>query len=210
MRPLLSWQWLLLIVVVVVAGLLLWPRTEKKLVERPISCEQESLYVRALKGDRLTKDSLFRVLATSPIPEEKRAGFRGLEYYEIRSEWCLRGRYETLPNVVLPVIGRLYLSLATLDSCRPPAVLTVYGEAHGQNPYVAFWDSTAAVGETYEGGRYVPVFIEGDSAVIDFNRAYFPYCAYNPNYICLPYPPNNRFCEYIRAGERYGAYANHP
>jgi len=210
MRPLLSWQWLLIIVVVVVMGLLLWPRPEKKPAERPIFCEQESLYVRALKRDRLIKDSLFRILATSPIPEEKRSAFRGLEYYDIRSEWCLRGRYEALPNAVLPVIGRLYLLRPTLDSCRPPAVLTVYGDAHARNPYVAFWDSTAAVGETYEGGRYVPVFIEGDSAIIDFNRAYFPYCAYNPNYICLPYPPNNRFCEYIRAGERYGAYVAHP
>jgi hypothetical protein len=26
----------------------------------------------------------------------------------------------------------------------------------------------------------------------------------------LPYPPGNRFCGYIRAGERYGASAAHP
>ena len=210
MRPLLSWQWLLVIVIVVVVGVLWWPEQAPKPVEKVISCEQDSLYVGRLSRDRHLKDSLFRVMATSPVPEERRQTFGGLSYYPIGREWCLRGRYEALPNAVLPVIGRLYVSLPVLDSCRAPARLTVYGDAHGQNPYVAFWDSTAAVGETYEGGRYVPILIEGDSAVIDFNRAYFPYCAYNPNYICLPYPPSNRFCGYIRAGERYEADAAHP
>jgi len=122
----------------------------------------------------------------------------------------MRGRYERNPNALLPVIGHLYLNLPTLDSCQAPAILTVYGDSRGENPYVAFWDSTAADGETYAGGRYVPLLIKGDTAIIDFNRAYFPYCAYNPNYICLPYPPANRFCLYIRAGERYGSHAAHP
>jgi uncharacterized protein (DUF1684 family) len=175
-----------------------------------MECASESLYVATLEQDRQLKDSLFRVSPHSPIPREKRAVFGGLGYYPIQLEWCLRGWYEAMPNALLPVVGRLYVALPVLDSCRGPAVLTVYGDAHGKNPYVAFWDSTAAVGETYEGGRYVPLFVRGDSAIIDFNRAYFPYCAYNPDYICLPYPPSNRFCGYIRAGERYGASAAHP
>jgi uncharacterized protein (DUF1684 family) len=210
MRPFLSGRWLLVIIGLMVVGVLWWPKRGNSVGVEPMECASESLYVATLEQDRRLKDSLFRVSPHSPIPREKRAVFGGLGYYPIHLEWCLRGRYEAMPNALLPVVGRLYVALPVLDSCRGPAVLTVYGDAHGKNPYVAFWDSTAAVGETYEGGRYVPLLVRGDSAIIDFNRAYFPYCAYNPDYICLPYPPSNRFCGYIRAGERYGASAAHP
>jgi hypothetical protein len=37
---------------------------------------------------------------------------------------------------------------------------------------------------------------------VDFNRAYIPYCYYNPTYEC-PYPPaENRLKIPVRAGEK--------
>jgi uncharacterized protein (DUF1684 family) len=210
MRPFLSWQWLAVLIALVLIGVLWWPSGERPHQTQPVSCEAESLYLATLQQERQVKDSLFRIAPNSPIPPERREMFSGLAYYPSQAEWCRRGRYERDPNSLLPVVGRLYLNLPTLDSCQGPAILTVYGDSRGENPYVAFWDSTAAAGETYAGGRYVPLLVKGDSAIIDFNRAYFPYCAYNPKFICLPYPPANRFCLYIRAGERYSSHATHP
>ncbi|NHF60771.1 DUF1684 domain-containing protein [Flavobacteriaceae bacterium TP-CH-4] len=44
--------------------------------------------------------------------------------------------------------------------------------------------------ETYEVGRYIDLEIPiGDTIMIDLNKAYNPYCAYNKNYSC-EIPPN--------------------
>ncbi len=204
MRPWLSWKALAVGVALVVLGLLLWPRREKRSPVSAVSlCQQQwEGYSQLLAEARRTKDSLFRVGERSPIPEEERGRFLGLRYFPIQPSWRLRGRYEPLPTALAPVIGALWLDLPALDSCKKPVRLLVYGEREG-GAYVAFWDSTAASGLSYEGGRYVPVELAGDSACIDFNRAYFPYCAYNPKYICLPYPPQNRLCMAVQAGERW-------
>ncbi|MDG1804713.1 DUF1684 domain-containing protein [Flavicella sp.] len=72
--------------------------------------------------------------------------------------------------------------------------------------FLPFKDATNGT-ETYEGGRYVDVFISNiinNTIVIDFNKAYNPYCAYNHNYSC-PIPPNENHLEIaIKAGVKKG------
>lgn len=59
--------------------------------------------------------------------------------------------------------------------------------------------------ETYGGGRYLDVSrneIVNHTIVIDFNKAYNPYCAYTDGYNC-PIPPEaNRLSLKIEAGEK--------
>ena len=57
--------------------------------------------------------------------------------------------------------------------------------------------------ETYTAGRYLDLDRTATNLYdLDFNRAYHPYCYYNPQYDC-PYPPReNRLAVPIRAGER--------
>ncbi|MCS7297516.1 MAG: DUF1684 domain-containing protein [Bacteroidia bacterium] len=188
----------------IVIGIFVFPRKTEKPLERASTCPPSSwqAYQSLIQTARQEKDSLFRVSSTSPIPPEKRKGFKGLRYFPLDSAWHLRGRYEPLVGALAPVIGKLHIDLPVLENCQKPAALLVYGSREGHS-YVAFWDSTALQGLTYEGGRYVPVEVQGESACIDFNRAYFPYCAYNPVYICLPYPPQNRLCIAVKAGERW-------
>lgn len=67
--------------------------------------------------------------------------------------------------------------------------------------FVPFLDSTGG-SETYKAGRYLDLRDDGSGKVwIDFNRAYHPYCAYNPDYSCPLVPAENRLPLYIRAGE---------
>ena len=55
--------------------------------------------------------------------------------------------------------------------------------------------------ESYGGGRYIELRIpEKDTIIIDFNKAYNPYCAYNHKYSC-PIPPiENNIPIEIKAG----------
>ena len=55
---------------------------------------------------------------------------------------------------------------------------------------------------TYEGGRFLDFKIpENDkNVVIDFNKAYNPYCAYSDNYACPIVPKENSLSIEILSG----------
>ena len=93
--------------------------------------------------------------------------------------------------------------------------LTVNGETVRMRPmttrpgrlFFVFRDGTSG-GETYEAARFLYSDLRPDgSAVVDFNEAYNPPCAFNP-YTTCPLPlPENRLKVRILAGER--AYRGH-
>jgi len=57
--------------------------------------------------------------------------------------------------------------------------------------------------ESYGGGRYLDLTIlPGKQAVVDFNYAYNPYCAYNSAFLCPKVPGMNRLSRIIGAGEK--------
>ena len=63
-------------------------------------------------------------------------------------------------------------------------------------------DATSGT-ETYGGGRYLDLpKPEGDKLVIDFNKAYQPYCAYSDGFSCPVPPAQNRLPVAVRAGVR--------
>ena len=71
--------------------------------------------------------------------------------------------------------------------------------------FIPFTDATSGI-ETYESGRYIDLDIKdivNDRFIIDFNKAYNPYCAYISGRFNCPIPPvENRLPVAIRAGER--------
>ncbi|MCE7059618.1 DUF1684 domain-containing protein [Dyadobacter sp. CY343] len=70
--------------------------------------------------------------------------------------------------------------------------------------FIPFKDKTNG-SESYGGGRYIDLKttdIKDNSYVIDFNKAYNPYCAYSVGYNC-PIPPSaNHLAVAISAGEK--------
>jgi len=71
--------------------------------------------------------------------------------------------------------------------------------------FLPFNDLTNSA-ESYGGGRYVEVKIPTDTPgeiVIDFNKAYNPYCAYSEGYSCPIPPAANKLDVEIRAGVRF-------
>lgn len=66
--------------------------------------------------------------------------------------------------------------------------------------FLPFSDLTSG-NESYIGGRYVDLRIQkGNQWIIDFNKAYNPYCAYNYKYSCPIVPMENDLKISILAG----------
>ncbi len=75
--------------------------------------------------------------------------------------------------------------------------------------FIVFADKTTGV-TTYSGGRYLTVPESKDGvAILDFNRAYNPPCAYTEFATCPLPPPGNRLMVPIEAGERAPAGDGH-
>lgn len=86
-----------------------------------------------------------------------------------------------------------------------PLKLTAFveaGEPDTSPLFVPFTDLTTGT-ETYPAGRYLELERTPTGIyTIDFNRAFNPFCYYNPTYDC-PFPPaENRLAVPVRAGER--------
>ncbi len=102
--------------------------------------------------------------------------------------------------------GRINFSLTEKDY-----VLPIYKNlALQSNPvykdhlFLPFNDYTNG-NETYGGGRYIDIKIQDikeNKIVIDFNKAYNPYCAYKDGYRCPVPPKANQLNTYIKAGEK--------
>ena len=93
---------------------------------------------------------------------------------------------------------------------KKPYHLTVYQSEDLQNKkqyknylFIPFTDLTSG-NESYGGGKYIDITTEDikeNKIVIDFNKAYNPYCAYTTGYNC-PIPPRENFLLVaIKAGE---------
>jgi uncharacterized protein len=75
--------------------------------------------------------------------------------------------------------------------------------------FLPFLDATCG-DESYGGGRYIDILtteIKNNTLIVDFNKAYNPYCAYANGYKCPIPPKENILTIAINAGEKI--YAKH-
>ena len=149
----------------------------------------------------------------SVLPRKARAAFQGLNYFPVDSVYRMVVPLERLPrpDTVLMAestggaalharVGHVALPLPSGGTTR----LAVFRpeSAPAGELWIPFADATNGQA-TYGAGRYVDVQLEGDSlAVVDFNRAYNPTCAYNPDYACPLPPEENKLARAVPAGEK--------
>jgi uncharacterized protein (DUF1684 family) len=149
-------------------------------------------------------------------PQSKiRTAFAGLDYFPLDGRFRVTARLERFSEaepVEVPTVagtpaemlipGRLRFEIDGTSYTLDPLISTV----EQTELFLIFRDETSGT-ETYGAGRYLYVTLEGDEAVIDFNRAYNPPCAFT-RYATCPLPPrSNRLAVAIRAGEK--AYVGH-
>lgn len=169
----------------------------------------------SILAERQQKDRFWKEGETSPLTQADKDLFQGLTYFAPSSQYCILARLEIYPkpdtvrvqtsdNELRTMLrsGRAYFLLGK-DSC----VLTVYRytgiEGKMQQGYfVPFKDATNGV-DTYRPGRYVEgIPIGANGLLLDFNRAYNPYCNYNDQYSCPLVPRENTLSVKIEAGEK--------
>jgi len=162
-----------------------------------------------LKIFRSHKDQFFKDDPHSPLSEEQRNAFQGLDYYPEESNLKFIIRIEPFlqQDQVQIQTSRgeadTYLRYGRLnfEVEGQPAQLTVYLGRDG-SAFVPFRDQTSG-SETYGAGRYLePESLDGSKYLVDFNLAYNPWCAYSALYSCPLPPEENHLSVPIRAGEK--------
>jgi hypothetical protein len=172
----------------------------------------ESSYKQQVMQDRVQRDMQMRE-KNSVIPPRRLDAFQGLDYYAVDPAYrfVVPFREQAAPDTVMLAentgqirpqvrVGRVAVPLPSGD-----ARLAVFRGA-SDDPrgrlWVPFADATNG-DSTYSAGRYVDLSrAAGDSVVVDFNRAYNPTCAYNPEFACPLPPEQNRLDRAIPAGEK--------
>ncbi|WP_018479418.1 DUF1684 domain-containing protein [Pontibacter roseus] len=170
-------------------------------------------YLIPLRKEREEKDLTFRSRTNSPFEEVERISFSNLVYYEPNLDYRVKAKVEELAQkdtLHMPMTNGstepyIRYALAHFELEGQPQRLTLYKKVKEEKEelFVPFTDKTNGF-DTYGGGRYLDVpFEEGDKTVtLDFNRAYSPFCAYNPEYVCPVPPKDNRLALAIPAGEK--------
>lgn len=181
-------------------------------------------YLHEIMREREIKDSLFRIPGQSPLPTISAMDtFRGLRYFPPDSSYRVKAFFERIEDgqpfrmestgevqdIYLP-FARAHFRIKGKEE-----VLTIFQnlrllkeDAYQDYLFIPFRDSTSGR-LTYGGGRYLDIRIpQSDSVILDFNKAYNPYCAYSYEYSCPVPPEENTLSVAIKAGEM--AYPHYP
>lgn len=173
----------------------------------------ESGYLREVASARAAKDASFGS-AASPVPGGARDRILPLAYFPVDLSYAVPAAFREVPPGSRQ---RVEFQTSTHDRRQMERTGVLQFTLHGQplsltafvevgepddRLFVPFTDLTTGK-ETYQAGRYLDIARSPTGIyTVDFNRAYNPYCYYNPTYDC-PYPPKeNRLPVAIRAGEK--------
>lgn len=152
---------------------------------------------------------------TSPLPDRYRKDFDGLDFFLPDTNFRVWAQLEYTPDAVpfmMPTTTdrtseEVVFAIAHFSLQGKKFELQLYQNQelladpeHDDYLFLPFLDKTNGE-ETYEGGRYIDLSIpDGDSILIDFNKAYNPYCVYNKKYSCPIVPKVNSLSIPVRAG----------
>ena len=180
-----------------------------------IGCAKEKEPMQGKTAFQKSLNAEYKDATTSPLTEEDLKDFKGLDFFEVDSNYVVRAQFIRTPNEKpfkmktttdrLPIYtkyGKVVFHLkGQTDTLSVYQNQELMKEAQYKNYlFLPFLDETNGL-ESYGGGRYVDLQIpEGDSLVIDFNTAYNPYCAYNHKYSCPIVPRENYLKTRIEAG----------
>lgn len=180
------------------------------------SCREEKRYqdINLTEYQRQV-NNYFKDASVSPLKPKDLKNFQGLDFFEFDSIYVVKAKIEetkeSLPfkmktTTDIPADVRKYADLFFQISDKE-FELSVYEnleyegvEGYENYLFLPFSDETNE-NETYGGGRYLDLFLNGsDSIIIDFNKAYNPKCVYDENFSCPLVPRNNFLSTRIEAG----------
>ena len=160
-------------------------------------------------------NNYFKDASVSPLKPKDLKNFQGLDFFEFDSIYVVNAKIEetkeSLPfkmktTTDIPADVRKYADLF-FQITDKEFELSVYEnleyegvEGYENYLFLPFLDETNE-NETYGGGRYLDLFLNGtDSIIIDFNKAYNPKCVYDENFSCPIVSRKNFLNTRIEAG----------
>ncbi len=166
--------------------------------------------------ERKEKDQQFKKAKDSPIPDEEKTGFKGLEYFAPSKEFIFNAKFTKYPkpDTVKMLTSKkektkLMLKWGKLTFTYKDKQYKLNGYmmlpiTKDRELFVPFTDVTTGY-NSYEAGRYldIPMKAGKKSYILDFNSAYNPYCAYNKKYSCPLVPMDNHLTFEVLAGEKF-------
>jgi len=174
-----------------------------------------SEWERGLERERGRKDVFYAEHWQSPIAPEDRKRFKGLDYFPPDPNY--RFELELHEHEQKKLVKMAYTKGQERDFIRWGEFRFKVGDrecklqAYKSNPederlFILFRDATSGK-ETYGAGRYLDVEPERDRTaegkwILDFNKAYNPWCVYSKDYTCPLVPQENSLEVAIPAGEK--------
>lgn len=182
--------------------------------QQPATPRASTLALEEIRGFHQKLNEEFRDPETSPLPDRYRKNFETLDFFEPDTTFRIWAKFtrtpEALPFAMPTTTSRISTEIvygvAEFEINAMRVQLELYRNVAGEpetakdDLFLPFLDQTNGE-STYAGGRYLDLPIPAsDSILIDFNKAYNPYCVYNKKYSCPIVPNVNTIPVPIEAG----------
>lgn len=185
-----------------------------------MGCQSQKKSIRSNSEFQKVQNEFFKDASTSPLKSKDLKTFEGLDFFPIDSSFIVKAKLFRTPNTT-------YFEMET--TTERVAKERIYGILsfiiNNQTFSLKIYQSESAINEdadylflpflddsngdsTYGGGRYIDLSIPSfDTLIVDFNKAYNPYCAYNDKYSCPIVPRENYIPLKVIAGVK--RFKNH-
>ena len=164
----------------------------------------------------------FKNPESSPLPDRFRINFESLEFFEPDTNYIVEAELVRTPEALPFSMPTTTTGRESTEVVYGIAKFTLNGKDHKleiyQSPelitqaeyedylFLPFTDNTNGE-ETYGGGRYLDLRIpKGNKIILNFNKAYNPYCAYNKKFSCPIVPKVNNLDTEIKVGVKAFEY----
>jgi len=183
------------------------------------SCNaQEKSFEENVKEFHYKENLRFLDKNKSPLTAKAFKIFKELDFFPIDKKYQVIAKLDKTPNSPIfgmqtttdrkPLYKKYGILTFTIDGivCK----LDIYQNKdigrsleYKDNLFLPFTDATSGT-LSYGGGRYLDVLTtderEDGTIIIDFNKTYNPYCAYNGRYSCPITPEKNHLEVAVKAG----------
>lgn len=136
--------------------------------------------------------------------------FRGNTWFAVDPAWRVTARFVAYATAERRAVPMMHVDSKEFMSSDGAVTFRLGGRTQklrtfttGDSLFVMFRDRTNGR-ETYGGGRFLEAPLPKDGAVVlDFNKAFNPYCSVNSYVICPVVPAENHLALPVTAGEKY-------
>ncbi len=180
-----------------------------------VSAQDSEEILNEIMEYRQSENDKFGKEDTTILEPKDFASFKELDYYPVDLSFRVEAKFVRTPDekpFLMPTTtsrlpeyvkyGELHFSIQNKD-----LVLSLYQHTNHENQegyedylFLPFTDLTSGDG-SYGGGRFIDARIpSGETMILDFNKSYNPYCAYNKKYSCPIPPKENDLLVRVEAG----------